>query len=89
MVYILFALREERYGYLIMQYVEELTHGRIVLGAGTMYSTLGKLEKAGLIEPTIERDRQKYYHITERGVTTLQDEVRRLQQNYHNLKEAL
>src|SRR5450756_2895935 len=37
-------LRSERHGYGVMQCVEELTKGRIMLGAGTIYTSLGKLE---------------------------------------------
>lgn len=43
--YILFGLREERHGYGVMQFVKALAEGRIELGAGTMYSTLRKLER--------------------------------------------
>jgi len=48
MLYILLSLREERHGYGVMQHVKELTDGRIVLGAGTIYQSLGKLETDGL-----------------------------------------
>ena len=37
-------LRAERHGYGVMQCVEELTKSRIVLGAGTVHTSLGKLE---------------------------------------------
>ena len=53
MFYILFALRTERHGYGVMQHVEELTEGRIVLGAGTVYTSLGKLEADGLVTVTV------------------------------------
>ena len=50
MFYILLSLKQERHGYAIMQHVKELTDARIELGAGTVYSSLGKLESDGLIE---------------------------------------
>src|SRR5665647_3232662 len=56
MFYILFALRTERHGYGVMQHVEELTQGRIVLGAGTIYTSLGKLEADGLVTVTSRED---------------------------------
>ena len=37
MFYILSSLRQERHGYGIMLHVKEITQGRIVLGAGTIY----------------------------------------------------
>lgn len=82
MFYILFSLREERHGYGIMQYVEELTHGRIKLGAGTIYQSISKLEKDGLILPTKESDRKKEYIITETGREILVEEGRRICELY-------
>lgn len=61
MFYILFSLQEERHGYAIMQHVKELTGGRIILGAGTVYSTIGKLERDGLIKAVSEENRRKTY----------------------------
>lgn len=82
--YILLSLLEERHGYGIMQHVAEITEERIHLGAGTIYGTLGKLEKAGLIEATGEFEKRKYYHITESGMDTLKREVERLKELYEN-----
>ena len=62
MFYILSSLRQERHGYGIMLHVKEITQGRIVLGAGTIYQTLQKLERDRLIRPTREIDRKKQYH---------------------------
>lgn len=80
MFLILFSLREERHGYGIMQYVKELTEGRITLGAGTIYQSLGKLEGEGLICPTEEIDRKKKYRITPAGEYILSEEAARIQQ---------
>ena len=57
MFYILFSLKQELHGYGIMQRVKELTRGRITLGAGTVYSSLGKLESDGLIQGIREEER--------------------------------
>ena len=43
--YILLCLRKETHGYAIMQQVQELTEGRVPLGPGTVYGSLGKMEK--------------------------------------------
>ena len=59
MLYILFSLKQERHGYAIMQFVKELTKGRIILGAGTVYSSIGKLERDGLIKGIREKERRK------------------------------
>jgi DNA-binding PadR family transcriptional regulator len=59
MFYILLSLKQERYGYGILQHVKILTKGRITLGAGTAYSSLGKLESDGLIQSIREEQRRK------------------------------
>ena len=89
MLYILFALNQERHGWGIMQCVAELTNGRIELGAGTIYQTLGKLEKARFIKATREEERRKFYIITEQGKAVLQEETRRIAEIYHNLEGLL
>ena len=78
MFFILSSLIEERHGYGIMLHVQELTKGRIVLGAGTIYQTLSKLEKDKLIIPTEEIDRKKKYIITESGRSILKCEAERI-----------
>ena len=78
MFLILSSLTKERHGYGIMLYVRELTRGRVVLGAGTVYQTLSKLEKDTLIVPTKELDRKKNYLITEKGRSVLTREAERI-----------
>ena len=86
MMYILLSLREERHGYGIMQHVRDLTSGRIVLGAGTIYQSLGKLESDGLIQASREEDRKKYYAITPLGTQILHEEAARINEIYHHLE---
>lgn len=47
--YILLCLRTPNHGYGIVQKVKELTDNEVVLGPGTMYGSLSKMEKDGLI----------------------------------------
>jgi PadR family transcriptional regulator PadR len=59
------------YGYQIIKELERRTEGRLRLKAGTVYPSLRRLEKNGLIvsgwiQATKQRGR-KYYHITEKG----------------------
>lgn len=89
MMYMLFALKEERHGYGIMQCTKEITKGRIELGAGTIYQTLAKLEKNKLIVPTKEIDRKKYYRITELGLGMLKSEIERIKEIYLNMEVIL
>lgn len=87
--YILLSLTEERHGYGIMQFVSGLTHERINLGAGTLYGTLSKLEKAELIAITKEENKRKYYRITELGEELLGIELNRIEELYRNGVEVI
>ena len=50
MYYVLLALyKEPRHGYGIMQYVNQLTQGRVAVGAGTLYALLARFEEEQLI----------------------------------------
>ncbi|MDR2606591.1 MAG: PadR family transcriptional regulator [Oscillospiraceae bacterium] len=89
MFYILSSLTTERHGYGIMLHVQELTNGRITLGAGTIYQTLSKLEKEHLIRPTREIDRKKEYLITDDGRAVLTLEARRICELSQIAKEFL
>jgi DNA-binding PadR family transcriptional regulator len=88
--YILLSLLlEQRHGYAIMQYVEELTKGRIRLGAGTLYGTLSKMERGGLIEVTAEAEKRKIYRITSFGKDVLLTEITRIRELYHSSLEVM
>lgn len=84
MFYILLSLKEARHGYAIMQYVKELTNSRIILGAGTVYSSIGKLEGDGLITAVREENRRKTYLISENGNQILREEAMRIAELYKN-----
>ncbi len=64
MFYLLLSLKEERYGYEIMQYIKELTDGRVIVGPGTLYSLLGRFEEDGYIKIVKEEDKKKIYKIS-------------------------
>ena len=78
MYYILLALQRENHGYGIMQEIEELTGGRAIVGAGTLYTLLGRFEKEEIIEQVAEEERRKTYIITEKGRQLLDEEIQRL-----------
>lgn len=82
--YILMALREERHGYEVMQWAHAITDGEVKLQGGTLYNSLARLERDGLIRMTREEDRRKYYQITEFGLRVLQIECSRLERIYKN-----
>lgn len=84
--YILFLLQEELHGYNIIQKVKVLTKDEIVISAGTMYGSLSKMEKDGLIQFTKEESKRKSYIITELGKEILNIEIKRIKRLYQNSK---
>ena len=87
--YILLCLQQEMHGYGIVQKVSELTSGEIVLSPGTMYGSLSKMEKDGLIRFVREEDKRKTYIITELGRAVLELEIKRIRRLYHTMEEEL
>ena len=78
--FVLLALYRPRHGYAVMQFVEEQTGGRLVLGAGSLYGALGTLTKKGWIESVGEdKERRKRYRITAKGRRIAAEEQSRLQ----------
>ena len=84
--YILFCLQEEMHGYNIGKKVGELTNGEISISPGTMYGTLSKMEKDGLIEFVREEEKRKLYRITELGTQILELEIKRICRLYSNIR---
>lgn len=78
MHYILLALREPLHGYAVMQKIEEMSKGSVILAAGTLYGAIENLNKHGWIEPVDESGRRKVYLITAEGSTILEMEQNRL-----------
>ena len=71
-LHILLALATgEKHGYAIMGEVEVLTEGAVTMGPGTLYGTVKRMLKSGLVEETDERpdpelddERRRYYRLT-------------------------
>lgn len=84
--YILFCLQQPQHGYGISQRVKQMTGGELVISAGTMYGTLSKMEKDGLIAFVREDEKRKLYQITELGGEVLALEIARIERLYKNSK---
>lgn len=76
--YVLAALQEPLHGYALMQKVETMSEGQVVIGPGTLYGAFSTLEKQGLIEKVSEAERRKIYGLTGKGTLVLAEQVRRL-----------
>ncbi len=84
--YILFCLQEEMHGYNIGLKVKEMTDGEVSISPGTMYGTLSKMEKDGLIRFVKEEEKRKSYIITDLGREVLALELKRIERLYRNSK---
>lgn len=87
--YILYCLQKPNHGYGIVQRVEKLTEGEIRLAPGTMYGSLSKMEKDGLISFIREEDKRKIYQITDLGKEVLSLELKRINRLYKSIQEEL
>ncbi len=87
--YILFCLQTPQHGYGIGQQVAQMTGGAVVISPGTMYGTLAKMEKDGLISFYAEEEKRKRYQITALGREILQLEIDRIARLYQNSKGEL
>lgn len=84
-LHILLALSmRERHGYAIMKQVEADSQGKVKMGPGTLYGSLGRMMKAGLItegekrvDPEMDDERRIYYRITAQGRGALSAELER------------
>lgn len=87
--YILFCLQKPNHGYGIVQMVEKMTEGAIRLAPGTMYGSLSKMEKDGVITFIKEEDKRKIYEITELGLEILNIELNRIKRLYKITQEEI
>jgi DNA-binding PadR family transcriptional regulator len=84
-LHILLALAaKESHGYGIMKKVQEDSQGKVKMGPGTLYGSLGRMIDAGLIhesdkkvDPEMDDQRRVYYAITGLGRKALTAELQR------------
>jgi len=84
-LHILLALStQERHGYGIMKQVEADSQGKVKMGPGTLYGSIGRMMEAGLVresdkrvDPAMDDERRIYYKITGEGRAALAAELQR------------
>lgn len=84
-LHILLALStQDRHGYGIMKQVETDSQGKVKMGPGTLYGSIGRMMEAGLIKESVKRvdpemndERRIYYKITAEGRAALAAELKR------------
>ena len=74
----------ERHGYGIMKQVASESQGKVKMGPGTLYGSIGRMIEAGLIreserkvDPELDDERRVYYKMTALGQATLAAELER------------
>src|ERR1035437_1080965 len=65
-----------KHGYALSKDIEDFAE--VVLGPGTLYGAIARLEERGLIEPTPSDDRRQPYRITSSGREALAGAVREM-----------
>ena len=78
MFYILLCLNTECCGMDIMDWVPEMTDGRVQVGSGTLYNLLEQFLDADMIRETRAEGRKRSYLLTDHGRDVLQKEKERL-----------
>jgi DNA-binding PadR family transcriptional regulator len=86
--YILLALHNPMHGYGIMQFVKEISSGRVNLGPGTLYGAISTMLAKGWIKALSDGldSRKKEYIITESGRNVVLEEIKRLEELINNGK---
>lgn len=85
--YILIAVKKPNHGYGIIQNINEMTKGRVVLGAGTLYGAINSmLDKKWIVLYSEEKEsrKKKEYLLTEAGREAFHTEVERLKELVNN-----
>ncbi len=77
------------YGYQIIKELEKRSNGYFQFKEGTLYPALHRLERSGLIKGEWRKlsngQERRYYHITEKGLTALNEKL----QMWHKFSTAI
>jgi len=84
--YTLLALHKPLHGYGIMQETKEMSNGRLILSAGTLYGAISSMLEKGWIKALsgAEDSRRKEYVITDKGRQVAWAELNRLHELIEN-----
>lgn len=88
--YILLAVRTPNHGYGIIQDINEMTVGRVILGPGTLYGAINSMLTKGwisLYSEDKESRKKKEYLLTKIGRDIFENELKRLNELVENAKK--
>ncbi|MFD0870702.1 lineage-specific thermal regulator protein [Chlamydia abortus] len=76
--YIMAGFIQPRHGYAVMNLIEEITEGQVVVGPASLYTIIKKLMKESYIELYDDSDsRRKIYVLTSKGRNVLMQDIER------------
>lgn len=82
-----------RHGYALIEAVADLSSGRVRLKPGSLYATLDRLEREGLVSESgtevVSGRHRRYYRLTDAGTDELSDQVERLESLAKAASDAL
>lgn len=84
--YILYFLQNPDHGYSISLQTAKISDNQVSISPGTMYGSVSKMEKDGLIEFVRQDGKRKIYQNTTLGNEVLQREIDRIHRLYLNSK---
>lgn len=88
--YILLTLIKPIHGYGIMQKVQEISKGEMIIGPASLYTILKKLQDAGYIQLLEDcEERRKTYTLMDKGKSILRKDIDRRIAMVEQGKEAL
>lgn len=89
LIILLLIHRYKPHGYMLMKYIQELTHGMVKTGPGKIYPLLFLLKHQGLIRETESDGRRKRYELTEKGIEILRNNLPKLYEILANLLDIV
>ena len=82
-----------KHGYALMEAAADLSGGRVRLKPGSLYATLDRLEREGLVHESgtevVAGRHRRYYELTDAGAEALSGQVARLERLAATASEAL
>jgi DNA-binding PadR family transcriptional regulator len=88
--YILLTLVKPMHGYGIMQAVQELSQGEMIIGPASLYTIIKKIQSADLIQLLEDNEeRRKTYELTLKGKEMLKKDIKRRITMVRHGEEAL
>lgn len=86
---ILLGFCQNNYGYGVMQWIKEITNGRVILGMGTLYGAIDWMLEKDFLKEEESSGRRKLYQLTEKGIQQIQLEIMRLEELIKITKDTI